>query len=77
MIIELTESFDTIGWSDAQSQAPAQAISVAKNLSNQGQPNAIAKLVKRKPEDNDVWVVLGYRPETYIAWRQNDETKSS
>ena len=66
MTYNITETVDTVAWKDGEANAPADLVTAARKLSEEGKPATFGK-----SKGTGGWVVLSVndRNELYIAIR--------
>lgn len=66
MRFEITETINTVGWPEGLGNAPADLVTKAKSMTEEGRPTSFGKI-----EGTETWVVLsvGDKGSLYIAAR--------
>ena len=68
----LTETVETVGWSDAVSNAPADLVKAAREMAERGETSTFAKVMQS--DSQFIWVVLTNNAQGQLTIAKRDST---
>ena len=72
----LSETIETVGWSEAVGNAPADLVKIAKEMAERGEPATFAKIQHNTTPATFTWCIVSINSEghIYCAHRSTNST---